>query len=74
MAWATGSGFDARIPDYIEAIDCIINIADEDAVGIGRDFTQGQPDEFMRAAGWPDSHIGKIMGENWLRLLDAVWS
>ncbi len=105
-------GIDARIPDYIEAIDYIINIAGEDAVGIGTDFTQGQPDEFMRwithdkghgrkltefgpvkfpdglgsigalanlskgmrAAGWPDSRIGKIMGENWLRLLDAVWS
>lgn len=27
----------------------------------------------MARAGWPDSRIGKIVGENWLRLLGDVW-
>lgn len=27
----------------------------------------------MQRAGWPDSKIRKIMGENWLRLLAEVW-
>ena len=41
-------GIEAGIADYIEAIEYIINIAGEDAVGIGTDFTQGYGDEFMR--------------------------
>ncbi|MBT4486878.1 MAG: membrane dipeptidase [Rhodospirillaceae bacterium] len=104
-------GIEAGIADYIEAIEYIINIAGEDAVGIGTDFTQGYGDEFMRwithdkgyarqltefgpvkfpdglgaigdmpnlsqgmqAAGWPADRIRKIMGENWLRLLEIAW-
>ena len=104
-------GIDAGIPDYIEAIDYIINIAGEDAVGIGTDFTQGHGDDFMQwithdkgyarkltefgpvkfpdglgsigdlpnltqgmaDAGWAEGRIRKVMGENWLRLLDDVW-
>ena len=104
-------GIEAGIADYIEAIEYIINIAGEGAVGIGTDFTQGYGDEFMRwithdkgyarqltefgpvkfpdglgaigdmpnlsqgmqAAGWPADRIRKIMGENWLRLLEIAW-
>jgi len=104
-------GIEAGIADYVEAMDYVINIAGEDAVGIGTDFTQGQGDEFMRwithdkgngrkltdfgpvkfpdglgaigdmanltkamqAAGWTEPRIRKVMGENWLKLLDAVW-
>ena len=31
----------ATVDDYVEAIDYVINIAGEDAVGYGTDFTQG---------------------------------
>ena len=27
----------------------------------------------MERAGWPETKIRKIMGENWLRLLAEVW-
>lgn len=27
----------------------------------------------MQRAGWGDARIAKIMGENWLTLLDRVW-
>ncbi len=104
-------GNEAAISDYIEAIAYIINIAGEDAVGIGTDFTQGHGDDFMRwitqdkgyarqltefgpvkfpdglgaigdmanltkgmaDAGWRESRIHKILGENWLALLETAW-
>jgi membrane dipeptidase len=27
----------------------------------------------MQRAGWPESRIRKVMGENWLRVLGEVW-
>jgi membrane dipeptidase len=27
----------------------------------------------MQRAGWPESKIRKVMGENWLRVLGDVW-
>ena len=41
-------GGEASIDDYIEAIDYIINIAGEDRIGIGTDFTQGHGDPFFK--------------------------
>ena len=104
-------GPESGIGDYIEAIEYVINIAGEETVGIGTDFTQGYGDEFMEwitrdkgyarrltefgpvkfpdgfssigdfpnltkgmeKAGWSDSRIRKIMGENWMRVLEEVW-
>ena len=104
-------GTDSTIDDYVEAIDYVINIAGEDAVGYGTDFTQGDDARFfdwitrdkgyarrlvefgaikplagietigktanitaaMQRAGWPESKIRKVMGENWLRVLAEVW-
>jgi membrane dipeptidase len=105
-------GNDARVEDYIAAIDYVIGIAGEDSVGIGTDFTQDQDDAFfeylchdkgygwrvtgplgevvnpagirtigdfpnltaaMERAGWPETKIRKVIGENWLRLLAEVW-
>lgn len=40
-------GVDSTIYDYLEAIDYIINIAGEDNVGIGTDFTQGHNQDFF---------------------------
>jgi membrane dipeptidase len=28
----------------------------------------------METAGWPETRLRKILGENWLRVLDEVWS
>jgi membrane dipeptidase len=104
-------GVDSTVDDYIAAIDYVVNLAGEDNVGIGTDFTQGHTTEFfewithdkgnarkltefgdiinpqgirtigefpnitsaMDRAGWPESKIRKIMGENWLRVLGEVW-
>ncbi len=104
-------GAEASIDDYIEAMDYVVNLAGEDCVGIGTDFTQGHgepffnwithdkgyarkltefgeiksPDGFstigdfpnltlaMERAGWAETRIRKVLGLNWLRLLDEVW-
>jgi membrane dipeptidase len=41
-------GPNSTIDDYVEAIGYVINVAGEDHVGIGTDFTQGHDDEFFR--------------------------
>ena len=41
------NGINSTVDDYIEAIDYVINIAGEDCVGIGTDFTQGHDQEFF---------------------------
>ena len=41
-------GVDATVDDYVEAIDYVIDIAGEDCVGIGTDFTQGHGAAFFR--------------------------
>lgn len=101
----------STVADYVEAIEYVIDIAGEDNVGIGTDFTQDHDQEFfdyithdkgsgrrltefgdivnpeglrrigefpnltaaMERAGWPETRIRKILGENWLRVLEEVW-
>ena len=41
------NGVNSTIEDYCEAIEYVMNIAGEDAVGIGTDFTQGQDADFF---------------------------
>ena len=41
------AGVDATIDDYVEAIEYVLNIVGEDAIGIGTDFTQGHGQEFF---------------------------
>lgn len=41
------SGAKATIDDYVSAIDYVINLAGEDCVGIGTDFTQGHGKDFF---------------------------
>jgi membrane dipeptidase len=105
------NGVNSTIADYIAAMDYVINIVGEDAVGIGTDFTQGYDRPFfdwithdkgfgrrltsfgeiinpagfreirdfpniadaMADAGWTEARIEKILGLNWLNLLQAVW-
>ncbi|WP_153077034.1 dipeptidase [Paraburkholderia bonniea] len=104
-------GSEATLDDYIEAIDYVVNLIGEDAVGIGTDFTQGYSVDFfdwlthdkgryrrltdfgkvvnplgirtiaefpnltaaMQRAGWRETRIRKIMGENWVRVFRSVW-
>ncbi|PQO93230.1 peptidase M19 [Massilia phosphatilytica] len=40
-------GIEATVDDYVEAIDYVINLAGEDCVGIGTDFTQGYDKGFF---------------------------
>ncbi len=40
-------GDDATVDDYVAAIDYVVDIAGEDVVGIGTDFTQGQDQAFF---------------------------
>ena len=41
------AGVDATIDDYCEAIEYVMNIVGEDAIGIGTDFTQGHDQGFF---------------------------
>lgn len=104
-------GIESTVDDYVEAIEYVVNVAGEDAVGIGTDFTQGYDKGFfdwithdkgayrkltefgtvlnpagirtigefpnltraMQSRGMPERVIEKILGENWLRVLDEVW-
>jgi membrane dipeptidase len=40
-------GSEATVDDYVEAIGYVINVAGEDCVGIGTDFTQGHDERFF---------------------------
>ncbi len=100
------------ISDYVFAMDYVINLVGEEAVGIGTDFTQGYGAEFfdwithdkgfgrkltsfgevvnpagfqrisdfpniavaMEKAGWSQTKIERVLGGNWLNLLERVWS
>ncbi len=105
-------GIDSTIDDYVAAMDYVIDLVGEDAVGIGTDFTQGYDKPFfdwithdkgfgrrltdfgtvvnpagfqhirdfpniadaMDRAGWRSGRIEKVLGGNWIALLDRVWS
>ncbi|MBZ9540319.1 dipeptidase [Modicisalibacter tunisiensis] len=41
------AGVDATVDDYVEAIEYVMNIVGEDAIGIGTDFTQGHGPDFF---------------------------
>jgi membrane dipeptidase len=104
-------GTASTIEDYVDAIEYVINLAGEDQVGFGTDFTQGYGPEFfewitrdkgtgrkltefgeisnpeglrnigelpnltlaMERRGWKEARIEKVMGANWLQLLQDVW-
>lgn len=41
------AGVDATVDDYVEAIEYVMNLVGEDAIGIGTDFTQGHGQDFF---------------------------
>jgi membrane dipeptidase len=107
----TGSG--ATVEDVIDVIDYLVQLAGVNHVGIGTDFTEGQPKEVfdywltgksskgpgmvldypivnpegiqsaadfsnltagLVARGYSAQDTKKIMGGNWLRLFEEVWT
>ena len=40
-------GVESTVDDYVEAIEHVVNVAGEDSVGIGTDFTQGHGQDFF---------------------------
>lgn len=68
-------GIESTIGDYIEAIDYVIDIAGEDCVGIGTDFTQGHDKAFFdmltHDKGYARNltHFGKIVNPLGIRTI-----
>jgi membrane dipeptidase len=106
------AGARATVDDFVAVIDYLVQLIGIDHVGIGTDFTAGQPAEFfdwivtgrskqgpamqvdfpivnpagirspadfpnitraLLARGYAEPDVRKIMGENFLRLFQAVW-
>lgn len=53
-------GTEATVDDYVEAIAYVINIAGEDCVGIGTDFTQGHDRSFFDYITHDKGHARKL--------------
>ena len=53
-------GAEATLDDIVEAIDYVVNLAGEDQVGIGTDFTQGHGEEFFRYITHDKGHGRKL--------------
>ncbi|MBT6275145.1 MAG: membrane dipeptidase [Chromatiales bacterium] len=106
-------GPDTTIDDCVEAMNYLINLVGETAVGIGTDWVQDQDVAFydylcrdkgvgrpttppytqvppmpkgletlgvfgnfipaMERAGWSETRIRGVLGENWLRFLEEAW-
>jgi membrane dipeptidase len=47
FSWFLRAGADATIDDYLDAVEYTVNVAGEDHVGIGTDFTDGHPQPFF---------------------------
>jgi len=45
--WFLRAGAAATLDDYVEAVEYTLNVAGEDHVGIGTDFTDGHPEPFF---------------------------
>ena len=85
--WRDTYPADALVPsidDYVATVDYLINLIGEDHVGIGldlisgtywlRDFDATCYPKFTEAfveKGYSEQTIKKILGENWLRVLDT---
>src|SRR5690606_5536921 len=70
-------GTNSTISDYVDAMDYVINLVGEDAVGIGTDFTQGYDTEFFdwithdKGFGRKLTNFGEIINpEGFLQLRD----
>lgn len=68
-------GIESTVHDYVEAIDYVINVAGEDCVGLGSDFTQGHGHEFFEwlthdKGRWRRlTHFGKVVNPDGIRTI-----
>ena len=73
--------------DWVEVVDYAVNLVGEDYIGIGLDMMDGRANmrdfdatsyprltEALVDRGYAPERIRKILGENWLRVLDAAKS
>ena len=71
--------------DWVDAVDYAVNLVGEDFIGIGTDMMSGGANildfdatsyprltEAMVARGYAPSRVRKILGENWLRVLEGA--
>ena len=71
--------------DWVEIADYVVNLVGEDYIGIGLDMMDGccnirgfdatsypRLTEALVDRGYAHERIHKILGENWLRVLDAA--
>jgi len=69
-------GIESTIDDYVAAIDYVINLVGEDAVGIGTDFTQGYGREFFdwlnhdKGEGRKLTEFGQIINPEGMRQIE----
>lgn len=68
-------GTEATVEDYVEAIDYVVNVAGEDRVGIGTDFTQGHGPGFFtwithdKGRGRKLTEFGEIINPDGMRTI-----
>ena len=71
--------------EWAEQVDYVIKLVGADHVGIGLDMTGGRSGVLRDPSGYPDllkalnrvttpANVKKIAGENWLRVLDDIFS
>lgn len=88
VPWQETYPQDALVPtidDYVATVDYLVNLIGVDHVGIGLDLLSGtywlkdfdatcypKFTEALVAKGYTSGHIRKILGENWLRVLDTA--
>jgi membrane dipeptidase len=71
--------------EWAEQVDYVIKLVGADHVGIGLDMTGGRSGVLRNPSGYPDllkalnrvttpANVKKIVGENWLRVLDDIFS
>jgi len=86
--WREMAPPDAPLPsveDWVAQVGHVINLVGDQHVGIGLDMNQGGSNlrdfdatsfprltEAMLAAGYAEGRVRKILGENWLSLIDRV--
>lgn len=59
--WFLRRGNDATVDDYVEAIDYVVDLVGENAVGIGTDFTQGQDRRFLEWLARDKGHARAVL-------------
>jgi len=69
--WFLRAGRNATLDDFLEAVEHVLGVVGEDAVGVGTDFTQGQGEGFLE---WimRDKGTGRLVTQTPLSELEIV--